>query len=96
MLEGSSDSEQRDRNADNSGYFASTPEDMRDMAKMLEEVKKPEAHGFVFCSSLQFARWYKALLSQLTKERTSNASDHEDLGYESEYGETAEKQPVLR
>lgn len=62
---------------------------------MLRDVIKPGAHGHLSCSSLQFALWYKYLLSQFTEDRTSVSSEHENLGSENEESEAIEKQPVF-
>lgn len=39
-------------------------DDMKDMAKVREDVIKPATHGHLFCSALQFALQYRAPASQ--------------------------------
>lgn len=68
---------------------------MRYMAKMLGNVRKPAADDHEACSSLKFALGYKALLSQFRENHTSIASDHEDSGSEGEEVKTVEKHTVF-
>lgn len=68
----------RNRSADNSDYDLFASEDMTGMVKMPRDVTKPGAHDHVFCSSLQFALCYKALVSEFREERTSIDEDHEE------------------
>lgn len=55
----------------------------------------PKVHGYVFCSTLQFTLWYRALVSSYTEERTGIASDQEASAFESKEGKTVEEQPLL-
>lgn len=81
----------RNWNANSSELNVFTAENMKDMPEMLKNVMKPSACGHVFCSSLWFCLWYKALISQFTEERTSIASDPAHKGAKDKEGRTLEK-----
>lgn len=51
------------------------------------------AHGHVVRSSL-LVLWYKALLSVFTEERTTIASENDDIGSDGKEAETVGRQPV--
>lgn len=76
---------------DNSGYNLLNLESMRENSRMLDNVINTRNHGHVLCSSLQLRILYKALVSQLTEDRTSSAPYHVDLGSKGEDGEAVEK-----
>lgn len=41
--------------------------DMEEMGKVLGDVKKPGAHGYVFCPALHVFVWYQALALEREK-----------------------------
>lgn len=73
----------RDRDASSSEFDVITLQDMRDMEYMSEDVMKLGEMATRFSLYL-LPVWYKALVSQFMKKRTSIDSDDEESGSESE------------
>lgn len=44
------------------------------MAKVFGDVMRPGAHQYVFCSALQFAIWYRALLWKKKKSKQASGT----------------------
>lgn len=61
----------RERNTANSEYNVFNLQDMKDMVEHMGRRLKPGAHGDIFCSSLQFALWYKAFTSKKKEVQSS-------------------------
>lgn len=70
----------RNRNDDHAGYDVSVSKSLKNIARVLGAVMKPEAHAHAFCSALQFSVCYKPIASGNREERAGgrkNAKESE-------------------